>query len=448
MADDVLRMQAEVVDRFSGPLRDLQSKLRGVQAGPGVKSIKDGFDSAEKSAVALGNSVRTVVNPALAGLGISGLGVAAGLAAFGASLRGFAGDTAKLAYLSREAGVSAERLRVLEIFGEKFEISAEQMRGGVSVFATNMDQIRRHTGSTYDYLISQSRRSNGMSEALSGLLGSKDNNEALQKTIELLGKIKDPQRRNDVAEALLGSRDFGRLGSEGLAAIRRLMDESAKELGRLPKNAEASAIEFNRNLTSFFAGLRGVRDAIVVETLPAVNDLLTGFKDWIKLNGSEVSTSFVDGLKGIGTTATSVAEALKETKGILEAFSAGRIVEGLRRLDGANGPLAQRLAPLQGDDALNRQQRLNDLKGQLDRLGPVKGGVGGGYLGEYRDRLTKEIEKLTEEIKKLNEGGTKAEKTGFDAGGAGAFGGAQILKAAFGGGGVLFRRWIRRRWAV
>ena len=146
MADDVLRMQAEVVDRFTGPLRSLQSQLRGIQSGSGVKAIKDGFDSAEKSALALGNSVRTVVNPALAAVGITGLGVAAALAGVGAALRGFSTDTAKLSFLSREVGVSAERLRVLESVGSKFGLSAEEMAGGVRTFSDNLDQIKRRTG--------------------------------------------------------------------------------------------------------------------------------------------------------------------------------------------------------------------------------------------------------------------------------------------------------------
>ena len=434
MADDVLRMQAEVVDRFTGPLRSLQSQLRGIQSGSGVKAIKDGFDSAEKSALALGNSVRTVVNPALAAVGITGLGVAAALAGVGAALRGFSTDTAKLSFLSREVGVSAERLRVLESVGSKFGLSAEEMAGGVRTFSDNLDQIKRRTGDTYNYLSSQAQRSGGMREFFNSLTASKSTEEAVGRSLDLLARIPDAKRRADVAIQLFGSKGFAILGSEGPEALKKYVQEGERSLGRLPKAAEDAALAFQRQMNTFGDSLRGLRDTIGAEVLPSVNELLKSFDAWVKANGTEISTSFRDGLKDIGATAKTVAEALKETKGILEAFSAGRIVEGLRRLDGANGPLAQRLAPLQGDDALNRQQRLTDLRGQLDRLGPVKGGVGGGYLGEYRDRLTKEIEKLTEEIKKLNEGGTKAEKTGFDAGGAGAFGGAQILKAAFGGG--------------
>src|SRR4051812_34196543 len=101
MADEALRMQAEVVDKFTAPLRALQNQLRGIQSGPGIKGLKADFDAAATAARNVGTVVGTVVTPAITAVGVAGVGLAGALAGVAASLRGFSTETAQLSLMSR-----------------------------------------------------------------------------------------------------------------------------------------------------------------------------------------------------------------------------------------------------------------------------------------------------------------------------------------------------------
>jgi hypothetical protein len=83
MADEVLRMQAEVQDRFSGPLKALRSQLldtsrEGAKHG---ETLAKGLNKVEAAAQQTAATAKTVLNPAFAALGVTGLG--AGVAVSG-----------------------------------------------------------------------------------------------------------------------------------------------------------------------------------------------------------------------------------------------------------------------------------------------------------------------------------------------------------------------------
>src|SRR5215210_3235511 len=114
MADQNLRLTAEVVDRFSGPLRQLREQLRGIQAGPGLKTLQADLRGAPQVVQGTADVIRRSLGPALLGLGVSGLGVSGAIAGVAAALKGFAPSGSGLALRSREACISADRLRVFE----------------------------------------------------------------------------------------------------------------------------------------------------------------------------------------------------------------------------------------------------------------------------------------------------------------------------------------------
>ncbi|WP_162560841.1 phage tail tip lysozyme [Methylobacterium durans] len=282
-------------------------------------------------------------------------------------------------------------------------------------------------------------------------------------------------RRAEVAMQLFGSRSFAILGSEGPAALRRYVQEAERDLGKLPRSAEDTALAFERNLTRFRDSLRGLRDEIGVQALPALRDFTTGVRDFINANREEIGTGVATGLRELaqaardfpykdvgdglmwffretGTAAKSFAEGIKAAKEAIDLFRDGKIIEGLKRLDGAtdmglgrrSGAPASR-APSALDEALDAQIRgqsaggakASDLEARLQaaqkdldyqqRRFPVR--------DETAIRnLNREIGQLTEELRKLREnGGATVQQQSFND--AVPFGGARILRASLGGGG-------------
>ncbi|MCJ2125106.1 hypothetical protein [Methylobacterium sp. J-077] len=136
-----------------------------------------------------------------------------------------------------------------------------------------------------------------------------------------------------------------------------------------------------------------------------------------------------------------MAEGVREVAAAIRSFNEGKYLETFRHLDGGSGPLARKLAPLPGDEVLNKQDRLDQIKGQLQNFeASEKSGTANERSREQADKLRREMEKLTEEIRALRQkdnSGATTQKSSAE--GEGPFAGATIQSAAFMGGGG-FRR--------
>lgn len=130
MADDRLRLVAEVSDQFTGPLGKLETALRragtaGTQTG---KDLKKDFDAFHGT---LGKTTTALqgIQPILSGLGVAGLTAGVSLGAVTAALSGFFKGTQQLAIMSKETGLAIDQLRAFGALGERFGVSAETMQG-------------------------------------------------------------------------------------------------------------------------------------------------------------------------------------------------------------------------------------------------------------------------------------------------------------------------------
>jgi hypothetical protein len=111
MADDRLRLVAEVQDGFTGPLAKLHTALQrtaatGTQAG---KDLKKDFDAFHGT---LGKTTTALqgIQPVLSGLGVAGLTAGVSLGAVTAALSGFSKGTQQLAIMSKETGLAVDQL--------------------------------------------------------------------------------------------------------------------------------------------------------------------------------------------------------------------------------------------------------------------------------------------------------------------------------------------------
>ncbi|MCJ2093264.1 hypothetical protein MKK67_12300 [Methylobacterium sp. J-072] len=405
MADEALRMQAEVVDRFSGPLKALRTQLldTGREGAKHGEALAKGLNKAEAAAQATANTAKTVLNPALATLGVTGIGVGVAVAGIANALNSLSGNLSSLGQLGRETGMAADQLRVFQSVAGKFGVSGDASSAAAKTFSQNMRDIRRGVGETMGFLQSQNQV---VAQFAIKLKGSKNNDEALKMAEEFMEQIPNAVDRGRFAERLFGNMDLGRLGDKHLGAIKDLNAKTAEKLGPLDPKAVESAERYERALGNLRSSMSKIGLTIASELMvPAER-----FTTWMDDIASGKRKALIDGLRqgmhNIGAelgaidwkaagqsaeqmlTSTTMlvkplAEGVKEIAAAIKSFNEGKPAEALRHLDGGSGPLARRLAPMKGDDEIDAVENVDKLR----KLRDVSKEAAGHLIGRTQQRM-------------------------------------------------------------
>jgi hypothetical protein len=489
MADETLRMQAEVVDKFSGPLKSLRSQLLDTsrQGAAHGEALAKGLNKAEAAAQATANTAKTVLNPALATLGVTGLSAGVAVAGIASALNNLSGNLSTLGALGRETGMAADQLRIFQSVAGKFGVSSDASSVAAKTFSQNMRDIRRGVGETMGFLQSQNQV---VAQFAIKLKGTTNNDEALKMAEEFMEQIPNAVDRGRFAERLFGNMDLGRLGDKHLGSIRELNAKTAEKLGPLDPKTVESAERYDRALDSLRSSMQRVGTAIAVELMePAerfatwVDEiasgkrkaLIEGLRQGIRDIGAELGKidwvaagkSAEQGLKDAGEIVKSLAIGVKDVAEAIRYMREGNAAQVGRSLDGASGPLARRLAPRVGDDDIDAQENVDRLRKLRDMSKEASGFLIGrtqqrmGLMDtpeaaqkkldaaeaemnrlkartpeqrqkdfESSDKLRRSIENLTEEMRARRDGAT-AQKSSAE--GDGPFAGARVQTAGYGG---------------
>jgi hypothetical protein len=293
-------MTAEVVDKFSTPLKNLQNQLRGIGSGGTGQKLKQEFDNVGAAVTRVGREIRDVLTPALAGIGIAGLTVSGAILGVGTALRSFAGNTAQLSLLSREIGISAQKLREFGALGSHFGLDEGTMQGAARSFAQNLRDMRNGASEVMAWLRAQGKsgEQRGIFQQFGAdLKASKSNAEALEKALEFLQRVPDGIERGMLAEKLFGNRALGLLGTED---IKKALEEIRKAYGEaLGPKAEKDALAFERGIGLVQMQLKGLRDSIAADVMPEVNDLLGGVRKVFEENRGEIKDGIIGFLRDL-----------------------------------------------------------------------------------------------------------------------------------------------------
>ena len=471
---DSLRLVAEVVDNFSTPLKNLRAQLQGMgkDGGSHTDAVVKGFSKVEGAAKSAGQTVTTVMNPALAAVGITGLGVVAAMNGVGAAMRSLGGSVSALAMLGRETGISAENLRVMQSVMSKFGIEAESSAGSIKTFTQNMREARDGLGPIMQFLRTQGKTTEGrayFNQLADDLKNSKDNSDALMKALEGLEHIQDPAGRMKYAQEIFGNADVGRLGDQHLGRLRDIVEQQRKLLGPLDPATVKAAEDFEKAMTGLRGTMQKLGTAIATEAMPYVSEFVTGLKSLADGGRQDITGPLRESVREIGKAlreidwktagegahefvkgATdgikSLLEAVHTVAAAIRALNEGKYAEAFRRLDGANGPLARKLAPLPGDDKIERDEKAGGVRAEIDRtreqgdlqrdlLKEAEANGDKGKAAQMRSALelnSRRMKELEEALQKLTDGTATAQKMSLDGTGTG-FGGL-IHRASFGGG--------------
>lgn len=455
MADENLRLQAEVVDKFSGPLRRLRDGLRGVRAPEDMRRIQSGFESLKRGAEMASHAVRTTLGVALTGIGITSITAGGALAGLFAAAKNFGTSAAELRFFSQEVGVTARNIRRLEDFGANFNVSADQVRAGVGKVSESMRELRRGHGDLADYL----RRINP--DLFNQLRGSATNNQALGHLLGYLEMIPDAADRAAFAAKVFGNSAWGRFGQGGPGSIAKEMVGVDRNLGA-PTDADMEAADrFLRAWNDISSTMTKVRNIIGGQALPMMNTFLEGFHtrlasiDWEKLVGEGV-TKFkelvaeigkigkalgeVDWklfgnvamgvLTEIGTFVTELAKAIRDIKKLFNGDFSGFRFERL--------PGAQPSDPGAAAAAGLKERQLSALEREIARRQAT--GQDTSALEKQRGQIVDELKALREKMRENVREGVKEGMQGLIqqqpfGGGAGGWGaGGLFHNASLGGG--------------
>lgn len=338
---DTLRLVAEVVDRFSTPMRNLRSQLQGMsrEGAAHAETLGKGFQKLEGSLKGVAQTTTTVLNPALATVGVTSLTVGAAIAGVGASLRSFAGNTAVLAQASRDTGVAAQTLRDVQNILGKVGVGAEQSGAAIVGFAEKMRLARDGIGPVMEFLRTQGRTAEGrkyFNDLADSLQHSKDNGDALVKALKGMEGIKDPVGRRLYAEQVLGLADAARLAEKHRGTIEEQLGKAAKALGPLdPKSLEASE-RFEKSMQSLQTTLQKLGTTVGTEVLPYAERLATWFDELAQGKRQDITKPLQDGLREVGRALReidweSAGKTAREMLGLIgeSAKSTGKMVQGI-----------------------------------------------------------------------------------------------------------------------
>ncbi len=430
MADDTLRMRAQVVDEFSSPLRKLKSELASVKPPADLARIRDGLKGLEQHSLAAGQAIRNGVGAALSGIGIGAVGVTAAIAGAAAALKNFATGTAELRHFSVEIGLSVNRLRELQALGQRFGVDENSMLGGLKRFSNELFDIRRRRGAAYEELL---KAGPGGAELAERLVGSKSVEEAVGRALGFLERIPDAVQRQRLAETLFGNGMFGRLGEGGPGSIGKLLAEIGKTIGQTSAQGVEAAKRFEEQFAKLRETIQGVGNELGVKLLPVLNDKMRELGATLKdvdWKGFADNAEFA--LRGTMEIVKAVAVVVKGIGQILRHdFSP---IIGEKGYKGALGAPLIVGRPQVGTPGYNaRVEYLEAKRTELEKR-----------VEAYRQKGDKaseigaqsKLDQIVDELRKLREGaerGAQVQQQSFGGGGLAGM----IHNASYGGGGLF-----------
>lgn len=447
--DEALRLSAEVVDKSTGPLKNIAAMLRSVarEGQEHTETLGKGFMRLESGMKAASGTATSVLTPAMASIGVTALSVSAAIAGVGAAVRSFGSSAKEIGQLSRDTGIAADKLREVQGILGKVGVDAGQSGSALQQFAESARQARDGVGPIMEFLHKNGRTGEGH-EYFMGLADrikhAKDNTEAMMLALEGLEHVSDPAGRRKYAQEVLGMADAARLADGRLGSLRQQIESFRRINGVLTPQDIKDAEDYARAMDGLKGTMSKLGDAIARELTPGLTEAAKALKGFLDDQRNGVQGGLVTGLRDIkaelgkidwaqagedslaffrettalaGTLAGHLHTILEATRALRE----GDVPGALRETTGGNGTLghlARRLAPKKGDDERDAEERVEMLRRGLAAAEHAKGTVlgrmgiaGAGDPEVYRQKL-KEAE---DNLRALKERTPDARQKDFEA---------------------------------
>jgi hypothetical protein len=177
MAEDTLRLPAEIVDKFSGPLREMtkavhqfQDVLKGAhtEGSKGAKEQAKQHKELQESIERTGRTVAGILTPAMAALGLSFAGAGAALAATIGKLKEAGDQFYRIQGILASTGMSVGGLQTFTRTMGEFGIGADEAGASAMKLGDTLAKLGRGNSATIQELESSFHNLHGLISELQG----------------------------------------------------------------------------------------------------------------------------------------------------------------------------------------------------------------------------------------------------------------------------------------
>lgn len=263
MSDDQMRLQAVVVDGFTGPLKKLREDLRNAGQTKTAPAMEKDWRGVRKEIGGVVSDLNIGLAPALRGIGLRSLGVAGIIGGVALGIRNVATQGRSLKFMADQLGLSVTALQEIEALGKHFDIPTEQAESSLKTFANNLNQLKRRWGQAYNEL-----RAMNLGGIAEDLINAPTLDAAFEKALEDLKKIPDPVYRRQIAQLLLGSDMWSVVATEMtpnlLARIKKQVGHYSAQDIKQAEQVVAQVKEFDRQWDALLLNLGAA--------LPTINE--------------------------------------------------------------------------------------------------------------------------------------------------------------------------------
>jgi len=295
---ETLRLIAEVVDKYSGPLKSMQASLKSlsdtskgihgqgvVQANQHAKAYKELGEQIRK----VKDTALDVVKPAFSALGLEALTIAGSIASVGRAVKEFGEAGRSLEFTRRSSGLTAGTIRALSEADEQLGISAEETNVHLKTFGEHMDALQRRAPAALQAYNDLPGLWQKLGRSLQGL----PREAQLDKIMKFIPTVKYEDQRRKVLAFYGLPEDWASLTDREITALRAKGDEFNK---RFPFNAE-NAAKAKATFDELSSTFRGLKTSLEGEFAPGVTSALKNLND--VLADKELLAQFSESIKAI-----------------------------------------------------------------------------------------------------------------------------------------------------
>lgn len=396
MANETLRLKAELEDQFTGPMRRLRGELLAFQR-EGSRQMQDVSKVVGAVEGAFHSTARTatsVLNPAMMALGVTGLSAGAALAGITGALNKLSSNLSGIGQLSRDTGIAAKTLQEFNGVASRFNLTQDQVASGAQAFADKMRVFSRGQGELWKWTLSQGTNAESRSAFQSfadDLARTADQGEQLKKALNFGETIKDPRGQRIFFQEFFGNADLSRIAQGQLGKVADLFAQFRAKAGPFDPAAVKQAEDYERAINDLKGSMQSIGTTIAREVLPYVSGLAHYLDEAVKGERGPAIVAIREAFAGIGTELAKVnwetagkeagaafkaildslkplTESLTKTVELIQALRSGSVTDVLRVTTGGQGTLGaiiRNVAPKAGDDEIGARAEVEALKKEL-----------------------------------------------------------------------------------
>jgi hypothetical protein len=312
--DETMRLAAEIVNKWSGPLNDMRRDLRkladdvkGTHAAGVTHAKKHGeaISGVRREFQRLDEHVKSTSLQTMAAFGLSALSVASAVSAVKDSVFGFGDSTRQMTFLRRETGLAIDQLRQYEELARRVGAAPGAMSQGIENFAEHLQNLRQLAPKERNaFLADWDKNAN---QFLYSLLRMK-NPEALSAAIGFLDHIPVPQHKKKWLR-MLGLPE--NLADVPVAELRKQMAEIQKSLLPIGPDAEKAALKFEDAINRMHTSIENLKLTVGLELADAFSDATDQIREFVDENRTGLIGVLKDVSSGIHTALTDARELMQ-----------------------------------------------------------------------------------------------------------------------------------------